>query len=238
MLNKQFYLLHIPKTGGTSVSLSLYNSLHQNGLKSYPNKRPPHEKNLSEYVYIGAHLGRNPINSIDNLSVGCILRNPISRSISNFLWIKDSILENKYKNVKDKLRHYLFEDPDYFDHYNIQTRFICNNQKPIDMIDYQIWSRNWYLNNKLDVNFAKSELDCFEIVGTQDKHRDFTVKVHDWFDKNYNIKIEYNIERHDLKSETSEYLLNTLTKSEKEKILNNNYKDYELYAHAKERVSK
>jgi hypothetical protein len=238
MLNKQFYLLHIPKTGGTSVSLSISNYLNEAGLSFYPNKRPPHDPNLDSYAYIGAHMGRNPIELIPNLSVGCLLRDPILRSISNFLWIKKTILDEKYKDVisiEDKLRKYLFDDLDYMEHYNIQTRFICNKQLFSEPFDYKIWSQNWYLENNLDLNFAKSELDSFDIVGVQDNHRTFTLKVHDWFDKNYGFRVEYNTDRHDLKSTNSNYLLSTLTKLEKQKILENNFKDYELYLYAKQK---
>jgi len=216
-------------------------------IKSFTNFPPPYNKNLSEYDYIQAHLGTYPINSLNNLTVGCMLRDPVDRSISNFLWIYEKLLKNnkkysKYKDIKDKLRYYLFDDKFYFDHRNIQARFICN--EPTDKVfyktNYKEWSKNWYLkNDKTSFEFAKKQLDSFNFTGTTDNFLFFLKNIEDWFFEKHDIVFKNKIELKFLESNlyekhTTKSLKETLYKYETDAIINNNIIDFNLYNYVKE----
>jgi hypothetical protein len=242
------YILHIPKTAGSSIIANVLSNTQEYGIKSLPNKPPPYNKDLSDYDYIQAHLGTYPIGLIKNLTVGCMLRNPVDRSISNFLWIYEKLLKDnekylKYKTVEDKLRYYLFEDTFYFDHRNIQARFICNNPNDdiFNITDYKEWSKNWYLKNEnTTFEFAKQQLDSFDFIGTTDNFLAFLKNVEDWFFKNHNIVFKNDISSKILKSNlyqkyTTETLKTNLQQDEIRAIIDNNNIDFGLYNYVKEK---
>ena len=228
---------------------NIVRNLETENLNMLLNPGPTFNKNLSEYNYIQAHLGTYPINKINNLSVACMLRDPVDRSISNFLWIYERLLKNnkKYLNYSEminKLRCYLFEDDFYFEHNNIQTRFICNESNDIVFeknIDYKDWSKNWCLKNtNTTFEFAKKQIDSFDIVGTLDNFNYFNSEIEKWFLNNYktnfikksNIKIlESNLDN----IYTTKYLKSLLTTKEIDAIINNNDLDFKIYSYVKEK---
>lgn len=213
------------------------------------NPAPPFNKDLSEYNYIQAHIGTYPINKINNLSVACMLRDPVDRSISNFLWIYERLLKNdkkylKHSKIINKLKYYLFEDDFYFEHNNIQTRFICNESKNIVFeknIDYRDWSKSWCLKNTdISFEFAKNQIDSFDIVGTLDNFNYFNDQIEKWFLNNYNINFVKKSNIKILESNldnmyTTKYLKSLLTKKNIYDIINNNALDFKIYNYVKEK---
>lgn len=220
--NKSLYFLHIPKTGGMSISIMIHDQLRGNNIPWYPDQKPILNQSVSdidfnEFAYIQGHLGTFPIGRVNNLDVACIIRNPVDRIISNFawLWMTEVISEKEeYKNfnsIEDKLKHYLFEDEFYFPHRNLQARFVCNEPKayiykylfePESLTDEEKTlveqeknilletnrTRNWYIGNEnTSLEFAKSQIDSFQIVGVTDHHNDFSEKIMDWFLENHSI---------------------------------------------------
>jgi hypothetical protein len=251
--NSQLYLLHIPKTGGTSVTATIRHSLNASGLQWHENTRPPHIDNYSKYVYIDAHLGLCKKIISPSTSVACLVRNPIDRSISNFLWIYErNILGNhKYEKISgilNKLYFYLFEDEEYAQHRNIQTRFICNSAQERIFSDdffytYGEYSVNWFLeDSNTDVNKAIFLLDSFEIVGITENHGIFMKKIRQWFKNNYMVNIPSSDLEHALKSKvhedgkevTTEDLKKMLSRNDTNRIITNNYMDYELHKYVTE----
>jgi hypothetical protein len=74
---KQLYFLHIPKTAGRFVKENIASELSKNNINSYTNTHFPHDVDLTRQVYIAGHFGTYPIETIDNIDVACIVRNPI-----------------------------------------------------------------------------------------------------------------------------------------------------------------
>ena len=228
---------------------NIVSNVEINNLNILTNPRPPYKKDLSEYNYIQAHIGTYPINKIENLSIACMLRDPVDRSISNFLWIYEKLLKHdkkylNYSSMINKLKYYLFEDDFYFDHNNIQTRFLCNKSKEVvfnNPINYKEWSKNWCLeNNNTDIDYAKKQLDSFDIIDTLDNFNSFNNKIENWFMNNYSINFTKKIESKILESKidniyTTKYLKSLLTKKDIDAIINNNILDFEIYNYVKEK---
>jgi len=198
-INKTLYFLHIPKTAGMTVGVNFAQFLIANNLSKYPPTPPPHSDVSSEYAFIQGHLGRYPISQIENISVATLVRDPLDRAISNFLYIYNRVLSSREEyaslaTMEERLKYYLFEDPLYISHRNIQSKFICSEPE-LNMFkdipenekeDYLTRSKQWYLKD-LDINFelVKENIDSFDIVNTSNKVSEFIQKLVDWFNKNY-----------------------------------------------------
>lgn len=258
--NRSLYFLHIPKTGGMTVGVAIAKFLNRNQIAKYPPTPPPHPDVDGGYAFIQGHLGRYPISRIPNLTVATLVRDPLDRAISNFLYIYDRVLVNKpeyvaIEKMEDKLRYYLFEDPIYISHRNIQSKFICfepeiNNFKDIpDDIesDYQNRSKQWYLlDSELTFELAKKYIDSFEIVNTTNNVVLFTDRVVSWFNSNYpNMEFKtldsglFHINPSLVKTETDTYttksLKEVLTDEDIVKFLDLNDIDFELYSYVYEK---
>jgi hypothetical protein len=169
---KSLYFLHIPKTGGMTAAANLALFTIANGLKRYPPSVLPHEDVSQEHSFIAGHLGRYPISKIENISVATMVREPLSRAISNFKWIYNRVLENRpdyvsLPSIEDKLKYYLFEDPMYISHRNIQSKFLSSSpaenmykDRLPDPSEYQTRSKSWYLEEiDLTFNLVKEAVD-------------------------------------------------------------------------------
>ena len=240
----------------------------------------PHLNTFNDYAYIQGHLGTYPIGLVDNLDVAYICRNPVERSISNFAWLwMTNVIQNKeeYLDIKDiskKLKYYLFNDEFYFPHRNIQSRFICN--KPSENIFKYMFDResltkreleicelekighinqtqNWYIGDEnTSIEYAKSQIDSFKIIGTTENHDQFVEKIIDWFQENYQVdsraedyqhrvetgnKInESKLNINDSETINTEDLKSMLSIEEIEKIEENNNLDMEIYLYVKNKL--
>jgi hypothetical protein len=243
----KFYFLHIPKTAGTSIFIDVASNINKDKVSMFINGTPPYKKDFLKHDYIQAHIGTYPIGLVEDLTVGCMLRDPVDRSISNFLFIYEKLLKDddkylKYEKIEDKLRYYLFDDEFYFDHRNIQARFICNKPKNNifnEKVNYKEWSQNWCLeNDKTSFEFAKKQLDSFDFVSTTDNFSVFLKNLESWFFENYSLSFNNKNtlranESNLYNKYTTSNLKELLQKNEIDDIINNNIIDFNLYNYIK-----
>jgi len=262
---KQLYFLHIPKTAGRFVKENIALSLRENNISSYINTYFPHGVDLKKQAYIAGHFGTYPIDTIQDIDVACIVRNPIDARISYFNFRYEPIFSQRkeYQDIPDyvdKLRYYLFSDPNSEIHNNYQSRYICNPA------DYRIFNTyrfltqdrdelqkegkfnngklfTWFVENeKTSLEFAKKQVESFDIVGTVDNMDSFMSKKRQWFKDNYGVSIDWNNKNKVNSSEvmykgveyTTDILKKMLTEEEKHLILDLNYIDYAVYNQIKE----
>ena len=259
--SSKLYFLHIPKNGGTTMIKTISTALKFAGVKHYTNSIPPHSDDLNDNVFLSGHFGTYPIDKLNGFDVACIFRDPVERLISNFNYIYPMLYEReeylKLPGVPERMRYYLFDDPNFLYNKNIQTKFICNSANDIifgkseeysdeyrDKYAKHLMTRDWFLeNNKTNIDFAKSQLDSFNIVGTLDNYGHFAEKMYDWVNNKCGTEIKYNkniflnqsITIEAGNSYTSQDLLSILTKKEYDRIVNDNSLDYEVYEYAKKR---
>jgi hypothetical protein len=262
---KQLYFLHIPKTAGRFVKENIRATLNKYKINSYTNTHYPHNVDLNDQAYIAGHFGTYPINVVKDLDVACIVRNPIDARISyfNFIYEPQFAGQKEYDSIEsyvDKLRYYLFNDPNAASHKNYQARFICNptdsrifNVSKFLREDEAILEQEgkfndgkvftWFVdNNKTSLDFAKEQIDSFNIVGTVDNIDLFMQKKQKWFEDNYSVTINWNKQNKVNASEviyngveyTTEKLKGMLTEDEKQAILDQNDIDYAIYNYIKE----
>lgn len=254
--HKQLYLLHIPKTGGTSVSATLGHSLDEAGLPWHKNARPPHNYDFSEFVFIDSHLGNCPKVISEETAVACLVRNPVDRSISNFLWIYDSVLMQKQKyqelqSIVERLKYYLFTDKDYEFHKNIQSKFICNSVSTSVFssdftFDYEDYSKTWFIDDSsVSTELAIQNLNSFQIVGITENHDKFMDEISEWMFLNTGLTVNKENYKFALKSQiedmgniiTTNSLASELSALDIERIVKNNEHDFEVYEYIKNQVT-
>jgi hypothetical protein len=259
-IHSRLYLLHINKTGGTSVLHSIKDVIEEAGLPWFPKPEKPQQmiKDFNGFVYIQRHLGLFPVGRADNLSIACIFRNPVERIVSNFTWsfngfVKDNPKYANLRTIDEKLRFYLFHDYDHKPQNNMQTRFVCNSIS--DELFFDLFNCGPGLYHKIkktnsgfipddytSFELAKQNIRNFEIVGTTEEHEMFLLKVRNWFVFNYNLDftdspiVKSNISKFEFNghSFSSSELLSMLTPKEIERVIDNNKLDMEIYEFAKQ----
>jgi hypothetical protein len=262
---KQLYFLHIPKTAGRFVKENIRKTLNDSHISSYTNTHYPHNVDLNDQAYIAGHFGTYPIEVIKDLDVACIVRHPIDARISyfNFIYEPQFAGQKEYDSIEsyvDKLRYYLFSDPNTESHKNYQARFICNpadsrifNASKFLNQDEAILEKEgrfndgkvftWFVyDDRTSLEFAKHQIDSFDIVGTVDNIDLFMEKKQKWFKDNYEVSIKWDKEKRINASEviydgveyTTSKLKNMLTEQEKQAILDQNDIDYAIYNYVKE----
>jgi len=255
---KQLYFLHIPKTAGKFVSHNIKKSINDDS-KCYISTHYPNNKEfLKNKIYISAHAGTFIIDEIPDIDVATIVRDPISAKASYFNFIYPMYLKDRQeyidlKNNKDKFLYYLFDDNNFLLHNNYQSRFLCNSADPKswELKDFYEKYKNslmknfregkgfdWFVGNeKTSLDLALSNINKFSIVNTMDNINLFCDKINNWFIKNYNININFDLEEKinvgssefNNKKTNSDYFISLLTENEKDRLLELNSIDLEVY---------
>jgi hypothetical protein len=264
---RKLYLLHIPKTGGTSVDYAVSKYMRKNNLPYFPGDWSKTSLDINETMFINAHIGTYPMDNFFDVDVACVFRDPVDRTISNFLWIFKDILSNKpeyyvFNNILDCFKFYAFEDKNFIAHRNLQTRFVCNPinseaflgmyQENKDISPFPdkyglelIWKDFFVENDRTNINFAKKQVDSFKIIGITENLLPFQLKVHKWFKDNYGIDFEEPT-KNKLRTGQVGYkgvlydtdlIKDMLTVDEIEKIRYNNSLDVDLYRYVKEKLT-
>jgi hypothetical protein len=252
-MQKRLYFLHIPKVGGMNVLSSIF--LNKN-ISVYNTSNVYTIEDFYSAQFLCGHMGITPIKKNPNLSVACLLRDPLKRFISNFIHsnnVSNSNLNQnkeyaKIKNIEDKLRYYLFEDSFYSTVNNFQSRSIFNEmkedafnnmfKKSTDKEYKKIEKKDnlWYLYDKtFSFKDIKNIVDSFDIIGTTENHDQFFKNLSQWFLYNYKETILKNnnfpskIKNNQNQQHTTESLFNMLNKNEKDKFESMHSIDFELY---------
>jgi hypothetical protein len=258
MTSKQLYFLHIPKTAGKFISHNIKNSIGNELLYYISTHYPNTNEFLHSKIYISAHAGTYPIELIPDIDVATVLRDPVSARCSYFNFIYPRFLQNRpeytsLKTPKEKFLYYLFEDKNFLIHNNYQSRFICNSANPRSWDLKSFYSANlpdlmtkyheghgfdWFVGNEnTSLQLAMENISKFKIVNTFDNIDLFCYNIKRWFLENHNIEINFDISQKvnvglsdfDDQKLSSDYFLNLLTQNEKDRILELNSIDLEIY---------
>jgi hypothetical protein len=137
-MSKKLYMLHIPKCGGLSISL-IKKILEKHNITHYPTQHYDKFTDFPDYSYIHWHFGKTPVD-LEDVDTVCVVRDPVDRSISNFLWLKSqkTLNDSSFYNddefsLVDQLKNYLFNDDFYATHRNLQSTFLSNGVPDYDL---------------------------------------------------------------------------------------------------------
>lgn len=260
---KQLYFLHIPKTAGQYISKNIKESLDKNNISYYVTTHFPNNNSFTKKSYVSMHAGTYPIIKSPEIDVATIIRNPVEARVSYFNFVYNRALYNRAEYTErelpiEKLRYYLFEDPNFDLHNNYQSRFLCNAADERSFSPMEFYKNHyeelmypflkkgeaftWFVeNDNTTLDNAMSQINKFKIKSTLENIDAFKKDIDQWFKDNYNVQIDFsedkiNIGKADYgdgKMMSSSELLAMLTDSDKQKILENNYIDNAVYEYVK-----
>lgn len=261
---KQIYFLHIPKTAGKYISENIKNVLDKNGVSHHITTHHPNNKNFVDKAYISMHAGRYPMDIVDRLDSATIIRNPVEARVSyfNFIYNRSLVMREDYSSIDlpiDKLRYYLFDDPNFDLHNNYQSRFICNSADERSFSPFSFYKTHyeemmfpflkegkaftWFVeNNNTSLENAMNHVKSFTIVNTLDRIDLFENNISNWFSKNYGFEIEFNHSKEVNRSGTdygdgnivtTKMLIDMLSDEEKKRIIERNIIDSHIYEYVK-----
>jgi hypothetical protein len=255
---KQLYFLHIPKTAGKFISHNIKNSINNNILSYVSTHYPNSNEFLDSKIYISAHGGTYPIEFLKGVDTATIVREPIEARASYFNFIYPRYLQDRpeyieKKDNKEKFLYYLFKDDNFLIHNNYQSRFICNSADPrswdaesfytmhrAEMMKkyYEGYGFDWFVGNEnTSLTNAIQNINSFQIVNTVDNIEAFCGKIKDWFLSNHGIEINFDLDTKinvgpselDSQKVSSEYFVDLLTQGEKDRVLELNSIDLDVY---------
>lgn len=215
-MSKQLYLLHGPRTGGNFIKKTLSPILENNSLPYYiEDQQTPHYVNFLDQVFLAGHWGTYPITINPNVDVVSVIRNPVELRASIFVYFYDKGfgVRSEYSNfssLKDKFKYYVFDDPNFEIHRNMQSRFICNSADPMifnpslfndqkntlqaikDLSTKKAFS--WFIGNEnTSLENATNNLSSFYSVHKYDNLNLTCQDISLWFNENYNLNIEFDM---------------------------------------------
>lgn len=261
---RQIYFSHIPKTAGKYISENIKRSLDENNLSYHISTHHPNNKNFVDKAYISMHAGRYPMDIVDSLDSATIIRNPIDARVSyfNFIYNRSLCTRKEYLEIDlpiDKLKHYLFKDPNFDIHNNYQSRFICNSADERSFAPLSFYRDHyeemmypflkegkaftWFVENEnTSLENAINQVKSFTIINTLDRIDLFENKISNWFLTNYGFEIEFNHTKEVNRSGTdygdgniitTKMLIDMLSDEEKIKIIENNSIDSYIYEYVR-----
>lgn len=234
----------------------------------YVSVKPENDKEfLKSKIYISTHAGTYPIEEVPGIDVATLVREPIAARASYFNFIYPLFLKDRfeYKRIvshKEKFLYYLFEDKNFLVHNNYQSRFICNPSDPRSWelesfikTDRELMMKkyyggkgfDWFVGNeKTSLDNAIENINSFQIVNTIENIELFCDKIKDWFLVNHSIKIKFDLNTKinqgpsELNKEevSSEYFVSLLNNKEKDRVLELNSIDLEVYNFVKNKEDK
>ncbi|CAB5218121.1 Sulfotransferase [uncultured Caudovirales phage] len=226
---KKVYHLHIPRCSGIYVREHLLPNLKSRQISFFASHHIYlNEKDLMDRSFISGHFGTKPIQD-ENQILFTMLRDPVDRYISNFLYITKF---NGQKEMYHKLNQWV-ENPEVIAlQSNLQYKMLSN---PTDVAWYNNSDKNIYerANNGwcLDKNVftdPKSVLNKCEIVGLIEEHSSFIKKLNNLLEKQYGFSTFLNSRKLNGNGGTIE-----IPDSLKRKIEEVNSLDMEMYEYAR-----
>lgn len=241
----KYYFNHIAKTGGNTFKKQLDNA-------GFNLKETKEKRIKSKFYLIDGHNGMGPI--IENPNTRCftMIRNPVTRTISNFATLSD-IYFTKNESLEDKkifFESWIMDDNNMLIKSNFQTRNLTKSVKK----DLDFYKKHAFYNtltesqkniyspligwgiddSKIDFNDAEKNFKNMILVGTTENHILFMQNIIDIFNDTHKLNLRKDLLRQEKVNENtlSDYLSKNINDNIKKRILELNNWDYYFWEEA------
>lgn len=231
------YHLHIPRTSGVHVRNNVVPHMLSNNVDHFASNRTKIDiDKISKSKFVSGHFGRMPIKFMSDPTVFCLLRDPIERFISYFKYTTGYITSKQ--DAQNNLDMWLYGEQSYKQS-NLQSKFLTG-QTNIHEFNRNIGNFDAYINNtwhlegySLDINKIKESIDEMHIYTMENYNKfinDFNIELK----KQFNFtSFEYNE-----KANESPSIKIEISKADRERIMELNLIDYEVYDHVRSNEKK
>lgn len=170
--------IHIPRCSGIYIKTHIVNDLKIRKIPYFAtNHGEVFPKTFADKRFISGHFGLTALKYRDDLINIGLVRNPLDRFISNFIYLHPSF---KGAHLEAQLENWL-ENPK---HHNLQARSLNKNldENFYNSLDHGIQRANesWCLEEgEVDIKEVKDFIDSMALIDTLDNHSSFISKLND-----------------------------------------------------------
>lgn len=168
--------IHVPRCSGVHLRSHIVSDLKVRGIEYFAtNSEDISEINFKNKGFISGHFGLTPLKYRDDLINIALVRNPVDRFISNFLYINKGLRQLQLNNELEKW----IENPAQL---NIQAKSFAStiNEEKYNLAHEKNERaiNGWFLEDiTISINDIKSFIDTLEIIETIDNHDIFIKKT-------------------------------------------------------------
>lgn len=219
--------IHIPRCSGIYIKTHIVNDLKVRHIPYFAtNHSEINENKFKDKKFISGHFGLTPLKYRNDVINICLVRNPVDRFISNFVYMHQA-----YKGAHLESR--LDEWVERKEQHNIQAKSLSKN---LDEAFYNSLNHGtdralngWcFEEGDIDIEKTKSFIDSIDLVGTMDKHFSFISKVSELCNKVYGFN---SFSNKNLINENFQKI--QISNSTRKRIEELNYLDMEVYDYVK-----
>lgn len=219
--------IHIPRCSGIYVKEHILPDLKSRNIPYFATNHGIISKDSFENKrFISGHFGMTPLKYRSDLINVCLLRNPVDRFVSNFLYVNQGL---KGLQIESGLEKWIYESQQH----NLQAKSLSSiiDEEKYNASNHGADRANngWYLEQKdIDISKIKNFIDSIEIIDTMENHSRFINNFNELLNKVFGFSTFSNknlINSNNLKIKISDNLKN--------KIIEVNSIDMEIYEYVK-----
>lgn len=168
--------IHIPRCSGIYIKTHIVNDLKVRGIEYFASNHSeifPYK--FENKKFISGHFGLTPLKYRKDLINICLVRDPVDRYISNFIYMHSGF---KGAHLESKLDEWMENK----DQYNLQAKSLSKNidENLYNSLDHGTFRalKGWcFEQGDININEVKSFIDSIHLIDTVENHHSFISKL-------------------------------------------------------------
>jgi len=231
------YHLHIPRTSGVHIRNNVVPYMLSSNIEHFASNRTSIDTDkISRSKFVSGHFGRMPLEYMEKPSIFCLLRDPVERFISYFKYSTGYIASKD--DAQKNLDSWLYGDQAEKQS-NLQSKFLTGKTN-IHEFNRNIGNFDAYINNEwhlegysLDAKYIKEYLDSINIYTMEN----YPMFIND-FNEELSKQFGFTSFKYNEKANESPSIKIDISKKDRERIMELNLVDYEVYDHVRSNEKK